>query len=365
MKLVLSDGTVFTGRSFGALREARGEVVFNTGMSGYVETLTDPSYRGQILVMTYPLQGNYGVPDGPFESSRIQVQALIVHRHSCHPSHHSSQRSLGAWLKSQAIAAIEGVDTRSLTQHLQEHGTMAGELLLGDDEQVTSSPENDSSANFTSVDMSRVVELVSANEVTHYPGGDLKILLVDTGAKESIIRHLQSLGSTIIRVPWNHPWETYLDRVDGLMLTNGPGDPLQLLRPVERLRAALHGEIPIFGICLGHQMLTLAAGGEVYKMKYGHRSHNQPVKDLHTQRAYLTSQNHGYAVDVTCLPSDWIPWFANLNDGTNEGIRHRSKPFASVQFHPEAAAGPRDTEFLFGDFLRTAGECRTTRADVV
>jgi carbamoyl-phosphate synthase small subunit len=365
MKLILSDGMVFCGHSFGALREAQGEVVFNTGMAGYVETPTDPSYRGQILVMTYPLQGNYGVPEGPFESSQIQVQALIVHRHSRLPSHHRSQRSLGAWLKSQAIPAIEGVDTRSLTQHLQEHGTMAGELLLGDDEQVISSPENDSTISPACIDMSRVVELVSANEVTHYPGGDLKILLVDTGAKESIIRHLQHLGSTIIRVPWNYRWETYLDHVDGLMLTNGPGDPSRLQQPIERLQSALKGNLPIFGICLGHQMLTLAAGGSYYKMKYGHRSHNQPVTDLHTKRAYLTSQNHGYAVDVTCLPSDWVPWFANLNDGSNEGIRHRSKPFASVQFHPEAAAGPRDTEFLFEDFLRTAGECRTTRANVV
>jgi carbamoyl-phosphate synthase small subunit len=359
MKLMLSDGIVFRGRSFGALREVRGEVVFNTGMAGYVETLTDPSYRGQILVMTYPLQGNYGVPDGPFESSRIQVQALIVHRHSRHPSHHTSQRSLGAWLESQCIPAIEGVDTRTLTQHLQRQGTIEGELLFGEDEKAASFPEAECPSFSHSIDMSTVVELVSPKEVTHYPEGDLKILLVDTGAKENIVRHLQGLGASIVRVPWDYPWETCLDGVDGLMLTNGPGDPLQLSGPTERLREALHRDIPVFGICLGHQMLALAAGGEAYKMKYGHRSHNQPVKNLQTQRAYLTSQNHGYAMDVSGLAHDWAPWFVNLNDGSNEGIRHRSKPFFSVQFHPEAAAGPRDTEFLFSDFL---AECRLTRA---
>jgi carbamoyl-phosphate synthase small subunit len=354
MKLVLSDGTVFFGQSFGALREAQGEVVFNTGMVGYVETLTDPSYRGQVLVATYPLQGNYGVPDGPFESSKVQVQALIVHQHSRHPSHHTSQRSLGAWLKSQGIPAIESVDTRSVTRHLQKHGTIMGELLLEDDEKLAdhASPEN--------IDMSNMVELVAAKQVRHYPGGELKVLVVDTGTKENIIRLLQTFGATVIRVPWNHPWETYLNRVDGLMLTNGPGDPSQL-EPISRVRAALHYDIPIFAICLGHQLLALAAGGETYKLKYGHRSHNQPVLDLTTQRAYLTSQNHGHAVDATRLVKDWETWFVNLNDGSNEGMRHKSKPFRSVQFHPESAAGPRDTRFMFEDFLRVVGEYRTTR----
>jgi carbamoyl-phosphate synthase small subunit len=212
--------------------------------------------------------------------------------------------------------------------------------------------------------MSRVVDLVSPAEVIHYPGGDLRILLVDTGAKENIVRHLQRRGATVIRAPWNHEWQNYLGEVDGLMLTNGPGDPSHLMNRVHALRAALNGNIPIFGICLGHQLLTLAAGGTHYKMKYGHRSHNQPVRDLLTQRAWLTTQNHGYAMDTTGLAKDWRPWFVNLNDGTNEGIRHRSKPFCSVQFHPEAAAGPRDTEFLFDDFLRTVGECRSQRSAV-
>jgi carbamoyl-phosphate synthase small subunit len=359
MKLVLSDGTVFTGQSFGALREAQGEVVFNTGMVGYVETLTDPSYRGQVLVTTYPLQGNYGVPEGPFESSQIQVQALIVHQHCPRPSHHTSQRSLGAWLKSQGIPAIEGVDTRRLTRHLQKQGTITGQLIFEENEKVNFLPQGDHLISSEEVDMSNVVELVAAKEVMHYPGGELKILVVDTGTKENIIRCLQTLGATVIRVPWNHPWEPYLNRVDGLVLTNGPGDPARLSQPIDRVRRALHYGIPIFGICLGHQLLALAAGAETYKLKYGHRSHNQPVVDLTTQRAYLTSQNHGYAVDVTRLTKEWETWFVNLNDGSNEGIRHKSKPFRSVQFHPESAAGPRDTRFMFEDFLRNAGEFRT------
>jgi carbamoyl-phosphate synthase small subunit len=362
MELILADGTVFSGRSFGALREAQGEVVFNTGMVGYVETLTDPSYRGQILVATYPLQGNYGVPDGPFESSRIQVQAMIVHQHCHRPSHHTAQRSLGAWLESQGIPAMEGVDTRSLTRHLRRHGTIEGQLLLDASEKQACLAAGNALTAPEAVDMAGVIGIVAPQEVRHYPAGELRILLVDTGTKENIVRCLQTLGATVIRVPWNYPWETYLKKVDGLMLTNGPGDPAQLaerihLRPV---RHALHAGIPLLGICLGHQWLALAAGGKVYKLKYGHRSQNQPVLDLTTRRAYLTSHNHGYAVDVAGLGDEWEPWFMNLNDGSNEGLRHKTKPFRSVQFHPEAAAGPRDTRFLFADFLSAAGACRST-----
>jgi carbamoyl-phosphate synthase small subunit len=362
MELVLADGTVFSGRSFGALRQAQGEVVFNTGMAGYVETLTDPSYRGQILVATYPLQGNYGVPEGPFESARIQVQALIVHHHCQRPSHHTAQRSLGAWLASQGIPAMEGVDTRSLTRHLRRHGTIAGQLLLDASEKQACLAAGDALTSPEAVEMAGVIGVVAPKEVRHYPGGELRILLVDTGAKENIVRCLQVLGATVIRVPWNYPWETYLQKVDGLMLTNGPGDPAQVAEHIHlhRVRHALHSGIPLLGVCLGHQWLALAAGGKVYKLKYGHRSHNQPVLDLTTQRAYLTSQNHGYAVDISGLANEWEPWFVNLNDGSNEGIRHKTRPFRSVQFHPEAAAGPRDTRFLFEDFLRTAGEFRST-----
>jgi carbamoyl-phosphate synthase small subunit len=364
MKLALSEGTVFSGQPFGALREARGEVVFNTGMVGYVETLTDPSYRGQILVTTYPLQGNYGVPEGPFESSRIQIQALVVHQQCPSPSHHTSRRSLGAWLKSQGIPAIESVDTRSLTRHLQKYGTTIGELLFEEHEKVTSSPQGNRPGPAEDVNMSSVVELVAAKEVTHYPGGELRILVVDTGAKENIIRCLQTLGASVIRAPWNDRWETHLKQVDGVMLTNGPGDPSHLTSLIERLRPVLRYRIPIFGICLGHQLMALAAGGTTYKLKYGHRSHNQPVVDVTTQRAYLTCQNHSYVVDASRLASEWETWFVNLNDGSNEGLRHKSKPFRSVQFHPESAAGPHDTRFLFEDFLKMAAQYRLTRARV-
>lgn len=195
-----------------------------------------------------------------------------------------------------------------------------------------------------------------------YPGGELNILVVDTGTKENIVRCLQDLGATVIRVPWKHPWEEYVNRVDGVMLTNGPGDPAQLSPQADRVRAALGYGIPIFAICLGHQLLAQAAGAKTYKLKYGHRSHNQPVVDLSTRRAYLTSQNHGYAVDASGLTTEWEEWFVNLNDGSNEGIRHKWKPFRSVQFHPESAAGPRDTRFLFDEFLGLAGECRVSRS---
>jgi carbamoyl-phosphate synthase small subunit len=364
MELVLADGTVFSGRSFGAPRDAQGEVVFNTGMVGYVETLTDPSYRGQILVVTYPLVGNYGVPAGPFESERIQVQALIVHSHCDQPSHAASKRTLGAWLMSQGIPAMEGVDTRTLTRHLRSHGTIEGQLLIGAADRSNRGDDTETQLLPEVVDMSDVVELVALKEAVVYPAGELQILLVDTGAKENIVRCLQVLGATVTRVPWNYPWETYLDKVDAVMLANGPGDPAQLSSPIHlhRVRQAMNHGKPIFGICLGHQWLAMAAGAKMRKMKYGHRSHNQPVLDLRTQRAYLTSQNHGYAVDVTGLRSEWEPWFVNLNDRSNEGIRHKYMPFCSVQFHPEAAAGPRDTRFMFEDFIRTAAEYRTMRS---
>jgi carbamoyl-phosphate synthase small subunit len=355
MKLVLADGTVFQGRPFGADRDVRGEVVFNTGLTGYPETLTDPSYRGQILVMTYPLQGNYGVPAGPFESPRIQVQGVVVTHYSRSPSHHESIRSLGTWLAGEGIPAIEGVDTRTLTRRLRAHGTMDGYLLRdgGDVDQQ----KRDAYA----VEMKRAVADVENPRVVRHAGGDLRIMVIDTGAKETITRSLQARGATVILAPLSFDWEPMLDEKDGVLLTNGPGDPQDLVGAVPKVRAALAKAIPVFGICLGHQLLSLAAGAQTYKLPYGHRSHNQPVMDLATRRAFITSQNHGYAVDEKSLPGDWEPWFTNLNDGTNEGIRHRYRPFRSVQFHPEAAAGPHDTAPLFDDFLRMVGEMRTVR----
>jgi carbamoyl-phosphate synthase small subunit len=357
MKLVLADGSEFGGRSFGADKTVRGEVVFNTGLVGYVETLTDPSYCGQILVMTYPLQGNYGVPSGSFESSKIQVQGLVVHHHTAVPSHHASTQSLGSWLKSSGVPAIEGVDTRTITRLLREVGTMDGGLVSDSADRTVLQD-----IHLDGVEMRNAVDRVVPREMERYPGKGPKILLIDTGAKENIIRSLSRRGASVIRAPYHLRWEDTLDEVDGVVLANGPGDPKDLKGLIERLRVLPDRGVPVFGICLGHQLLALMAGADTYKLKYGHRSHNQPVLNLTTQRAYVTSQNHGYAVVEESLPVDWEPWFINLNDGTNEGIRHRFRPLCSVQFHPEAAAGPRDTAFLFDDFLRTVAHVRETRS---
>ena len=360
MQLLLEDGTALAGRAFGADRDVRGEVVFNTGLTGYPETLTDPSYRGQILVMTYPLQGNYGVPKGPFESSRIQVQGLVVTHFSSGYSHYASTKSLGDWLKEEGIPAIEGVDTRSLTRRLREHGTMDGYLLAASASAPTAEIEA-RKAKAHAIKMKRVVEDVAPGKVQRFPGGDLKILVVDTGAKENILRSLQAREAEVILAPYFSDWEQMLDEVDGVMLTNGPGDPQDLEELVGKVKVVLAKGVPTFGICLGHQLLSLAAGAKTYKLKYGHRSQNQPVMELSTRRAFVTSQNHGYAVDDATLPPDWEPWFRNLNDGTNEGIRHRFRPFRSVQFHPEASSGPHDTAPLFDDFLRMVGDLRKAR----
>lgn len=344
LQLVLKDGERFRGRSFGAPRAVRGEVVFHTGMVGYVEALTDPSYRGQILVLTYPLVGNYGVPDGPFESGRVQVQGLVVAHYTPVPSHHASVRSLGDWLRAHQVPALCGVDTRALVQRLRSRGTAPGALVFEDE-------GRDAPAD--AVDMASVVAQVEPRELTEYAGPGPRILVVDTGAKESIVRALLARGAHVLRAPASAPWEPLLAQVDGVLLTNGPGDPQALAHLVARLRAVLAAGLPTFGICLGHQLLALAAGATTYKLPFGHRSHNQPVLELSTRRAFVTSQNHGYAVRTESLPADWEPWFVNLNDGTCEGIRHRSRPFSSVQFHPEAAGGPRDTAPLFDEFLRT------------
>lgn len=365
-RLVLADGSTFVGRSFGAPCEVRGEVVFHTGLVGYVEALTDPSYRGQILALTYPLQGNYGVPGvesgarAPvFESDRIQVAGLIVAQYTALPSHHAAHKSLGAWLHEHGVPALCGIDTRALTKRLRQHGTLLGALLAdGTDDAsgLSQAPQ---------ADMAGVALAVQPREVRHYEGAGPRILVLDTGCKESIVTSLLQRGAAVVRAPASSPWEALLDRCDGVLLGNGPGDPKDLPQLVDRIRklfAFRGGSLPLFGICLGHQLLARAAGAETYKLPFGHRSHNQPVLDLMSRRAYVTSQNHGYAVDDATLPPDFTPWFVSLNDGTSEGMRHRYRPIVSVQFHPEAAAGPRDTAFLFDEFLRMVTTIKSSQA---
>lgn len=359
MRLILEDGTEHNGTPFGAIKPIGGEVVFNTAMTGYVETLTDPSYRGQILVMTYPLAGNYGVPAPreassiapPYEADRIQVQGLVVQNYVDDYSHHAARRSLGEWLRSESIPAVTGIDTRTLTRRLREHGTMRGWLFPNhiDLERAKSTAET--------VEMrEEVFRLVSPREVIRYPGGQLKIMLVDAGAKDNLVRSLQQRGASVVRAPYHANLLELAKEVDGILIGNGPGDPKDLKPLIEQIRTLLGTfKKPIFGVCLGNQILALAAGGDTYKLPYGHRSVNQPVQDLLTRRCFVTSQNHGYAVRESSLPSDWEPWFVNLNDGSNEGIRSRLKPFFSVQFHPEASPGPEDCGFLFDDFLRLVG----------
>ena len=347
-KLVLEDGSIFEGYSFGSKKVVNGEVVFNTGMVGYPESLTDPSYRGQILVLTYPLIGNYGVPGNEkednvlknFESDRIQVQGLIISNYSDRYSHWNAKKSLSDWMKEYSIPGIYGIDTRELTKKLRKKGTMLGKIVYG--------KEN---VSFEDPNKRNLVSEVSVKKPIVYKKGKKKIILVDCGTKNNIIRAFLKRNFTVMRVPWDY---NFLDeKADGIILSNGPGDPKKCRQTIENTRKALSKNTPILGICLGSQILALAAGANTYKLKYGHRSHNQPCIEAGTKRCYITSQNHGYAVDADTLPEDWREWFLNNNDNTNEGIIHISKPFFGTQFHPEASPGPDDTEFLFDLFIRS------------
>ena len=346
--LILDDGSRFHGKSFGYEKPVAGEVVFNTAMMGYPESLTDPSYAGQLMTLTYPLVGNYGVP--PFtmeadglatfmESDKIYASAIIVSDYSEAYSHWNAKESLADWLKREQVSGITGIDTRELTKVLREHGVMMGKIVFDDE------PDRIPEANYSGVNF---VDQVSCKEIIRYnEGAGKKVVLVDCGVKHNIIRCLLRRGVEVIRVPWNYDFNDL--EFDGLFLANGPGDPDTCEAAVLNIRKALIDNRPICGICMGNQLLAKAGGASIYKLKYGHRSHNQPVRMVGTNQCFITSQNHGYAVDSSTLGADWEPLFINMNDGSNEGIRHKTKPFFSSQFHPEACGGPTDTEALIFD----------------
>lgn len=355
-ELILEDGSRYSGNSFGFSGNSDGEVVFNTGMVGYPESLTDPSYKGQVLVLTYPLVGNYGVPeDGVensisrmFESEKIHLSGLIVSEYSEHFSHWSAKKSLSRFLVEQRVPALTGIDTRDLTKKLRERGVMLGKIIMAD--KTGESGKEDDNKTFIDPNLRDLVSEVTVKEPIEYGNGKKKIIAIDCGMKHNIIRSLLEYDITIKRVPADY--DITQENFDGLFISNGPGDPAQNVATIKSVREAIEKNIPTFGICLGNQIMALAAGGKTYKLKYGHRSQNQPCLEVGTKRCYLTSQNHGYAVDAKTLPGDWEPWFVNANDGTIEGIRHKNKKFFAVQFHPEACPGPADTGWLFEKFIK-------------
>lgn len=341
-RLILSDGSIFHGTSFGARKSTTGEVVFATGMVGYPEAFTDPSFQGQIVCMTFPMIGNYGVASGTFESEHgPHIQALIVQEYSALYSHASAQESLGAWLERYDVPAIQGIDTRAVTKKLRDHGVMLGQIVIGQDAPVT---------HLEDPNTRHLVAEVSIPEPRIYnPQSTHTIIAVDTGMKQSILHELVSRDVCVKRVPWNYDYTH--ESWDGVFLSNGPGDPQMCSETIRILQQAFTRKKPIFGICLGSQIMGLAAGARTYKLPYGHRSHNQPCRDVTTGKCYLTTQNHGFAIDQATLPKGWDLWFENINDGSVEGVRHRSLPFFSVQFHPESMPGPEDTRFLFDQFI--------------
>lgn len=362
--LALEDGSLFTGYGFGAAREVSGEVVFSTSMVGYPEALTDPSYKGQILVLTYPLIGNYGVPPYTaengvllyFESDGVKVSGLVVHEVCEKPHHWSSTRSLHEWLKDEGIPGIHGIDTRKLTKKLRTKGVMLGLLAVCEDgEELDVQELLRKAKEIPDPNLRKLVAEVSVKEpVYHDPWGREKVVLIDCGVKHSIVRNLIERKVDVVRVPYDFSAKEILEyNSRGVVVSNGPGDPKTCGETIECVRDLVEEGVPLMGICLGNQILALALGGDTYKLKYGHRSQNQPVVDLETSRCYITTQNHGYAVDAASLEHNELKvWFINANDKTVEGIKHTKKPVFGVQWHPEGAPGPYDTTFLFDEFLR-------------
>ena len=343
IKLVLKDGSKFEGNSFGAPKSISGEVVFATGMVGYPEAFTDPSFRGQILVMTFPLIGNYGVPKKEsWESDQIQISGLVVSNYIDTLSHHAMKETLGEWLKSSGVPAIEIKDTRMLTEKLRDEGVTLGKILAGKNSVKLEDPND-----------RNLVKEVSTKKIISYGEGKKTIVIIDCGEKRNMVRRLLARGLKVVVVPWDTD-VTKLDfSFDAVLISNGPGDPKKVSETIKNVKKIIKKGIPTFGICLGNQILTLALGGNTYKLKFGHRSQNQPVVESTTKKCYLTTQNHGFAVNK--IPKGFTEWFYNANDKTNEGIIHKTLPFMSVQFHPESSPGPLDTDWVFDFFLDRIG----------
>ena len=336
--LVLKDKTRFSGLVPDWQKNSvAGEVVFNTGMTGYVESLTDPSYANQILAFTYPLIGNYGVHPSGWESKKIHAKGVIVSEQIAGWSHPRSDRSLLNWLKDQSVPIIFDIDTRKLTQYLRSRGVINGVI-------------NSENKNVDSFKVEKPLVSIDKPELHKIKGATKTVVLLDCGAKDNILRSLLQRKLNVLQVPYNYDFAT--EQYDGVMLSNGPGNPADYSEAVKTIAKLIEGTKPVFGICLGSQLMSLAAGAKTYKLKFGHRGHNQPCMDTTTGKCYITSQNHGYAVDKATLPKDWEVYFTNLNDGSVEGIRHKTKPFFSVQFHPEACPGPTDTQWLFEEFVK-------------
>jgi len=347
-KIILKDGLTLEGEVFGAAKSSAGEMVFNTSMVGYPEALTDPSYHGQILVFTYPMLGNYGVPEKGtdefglplgLESEKIQVAGVVVQEYWDGAGHPLMKRRLNEWLKEEGLVGVSGIDTRFLTRHLRSHGTMLGKIIV------------DEEPDFYDPNATDVLSFVSSKEIRNFGSGRPKILLVDCGVKLSIVRSLLKRGASVLLAPYDSDIVSLSSDCDGILLSNGPGDPSKPERLLKNIRSLLKSEKPIFGICLGCQILALAAGFLTYKLPFGHRSSNQPVVDTETGRGYVTSQNHGFAAKEETLPDGWRITYRNANDGTVEGVAHFKLPYFGVQFHPEASPGPTDTAFLFDEFL--------------
>lgn len=359
--LILEDGTIFEGESIGSSREIVSEIVFNTSMTGYLEVLTDPSYAGQAVTMTYPLIGNYGICRRDMESGRAWPDGFIVRELSRMPSNFRSEETVQHFLEDFDIAGISGIDTRALTKILREKGTMNGMITTNEQYDL-----EEILPKLREYRVTDVVKKVSCIEKTIYVPGDLesreepvvkKVALIDVGTKKNIIRCLLNRGCQVTVYPCDFDAaEVIASKPDGIMITNGPGDPSECVDIIRQVETLAGSGIPVFAICLGHQLMALAHGAKTYKMKYGHRGANHPVKDLVTGKVYISSQNHGYVVDADSIDESVAkPWFVNVNDGTVEGLEYIGKPVKTVQFHPEANAGPRDSELLFDEFMKMIG----------